>query len=197
MKKYLILLVLSIVVAPAVLGQIENETNWQFSFYGDMLIHPGIEVGYQLPLKNWQKIKSKKGVEKSKNKSLNTGLDFIYYWHKSHHHGLALNPYVSYQRTKQNGRYFQGKLSLGFHRSFVDGTTYLVDEHGNVASKYFSGQNSLYTSIAFDFGKDLRFTRDIPLRWFFQIGLSGRYPYNRSYLPSIHTGIGIHYFIKR
>lgn len=177
-------------------SQVENETNWQFSYYGDLLFHPGIEIGCQMPLKNWTKVKTKKKKEVTKHKSLNTGADFIYYWHPKHHHGLILCPNISYQRTKINGRYFQVKFGLGYHRSFVDGLTYTVDNDGKVESKRFVGQNTLYNSFAFDFGKDLRVEKELPLRWFFQIGISGRYPYNKSYLPNIHTGVGVHYFFK-
>lgn len=177
-------------------SQIENQPNWQFSYYGDVLFHPGIEIGYQIPLKNWTKVKSKKKKEVTKYKSLNAGIDFIYYLHRHHHHGLILSPSISYQRTRKNGRYFQAKFNLGYHRSVVDGLTYSVANNGIVESKRFVGQNTIYNSLAFDFGKNLRVEKEIPLRWFFQLGINGRYPYNKSYLPSLHMGFGIHFFIK-
>ena len=186
-----------IVIIP-VLGnaQIENKSNWQLSYYGDLIFHPGFQVGYHVPFKKWEKVKQRKGIKVTKNKSLSWGADFIYYKHPKHHHGLVLSPNISYQRIKQNGNYFQTKFSLGYHRSFVDGITYIVDVNGQVESKRFVGQGTLYNSLSFDFGKDLRVRKDKPFRYFFQIGISGRFPHNKAYLPSIHSGLGIHYFFK-
>lgn len=178
-------------------AQVENEKNWQFSYSGDLIIRHGVQVGYQIPLKNWNKVKTKKGQEITKYKSLNSGVDFSYYWQKQNHHGFTFSPYFAYQRIKQNGKYFQIKIGLGYHRSFVDGITYAVDDQGNVESKKFVGQNTFYNSLSFDFGKDLRIKKGKPIRWFLQFGLNGRFPYNKSYLPGIHTGAGIHYFFQK
>lgn len=196
MKKLLLLLLVLIGISFSGLAQITNETNWQISYYGDVLINPGVAIGYQVPLKNWTSVKTKAKGDVSKYKSLNVGSDLIYYWFPEHHHGLILSPNVSYQRTKENGKYFQAKFSLGYHRSILDGTTYSVSTNDEVESKKFNGQGTLYNSLDFDFGKDLRVTKQKPFRWFFQIGLSGRTPYNNTYLPGIHTGFGIHYFIS-
>lgn len=196
MTRLIILFTILATIPSITRAQTANERNWQFSYYGDVIFHPGFQIGYQVPLKNWVKVKRKRNNTIRKNKSLNTGADLTYYWHKDHHHGFIVSPYLSYQKVNQKGNYFQLKFSLGYHRSFVDGVVYSGDESGAVESKRLAGQNTMYNAFSFDFGKDLRVTEDIPIRYFFQIGINGRYPYNNSYLPGIHTGIGIHYFLK-
>lgn len=196
MEKIIIIL-LSMTIPIVGMAQVESVSNWQFSYYGDVLFHPGVKVGYEIPLRNWSKTKTRRGVEKTKYKSLNTGIDLIYYWHPQHHHGLILSPNVTYRRIKQNGKFFQLKLNAGFHRSFVDGQTYNVDNSGMVTQKGLAGQTSFYNALSFGFGKDLRVSKHKALRYLWEIGINGRFPYNKSYLPGIHLGLGIQLLSKK
>lgn len=195
MNRYTILVLLAFLISHSAYGQ-ANSQNWSISYYGDLLIHPGIQLGRQVPLKNWKSTKDKRSRELNKYKSINAGVDVTYYWHQDHHHGLILSPNLSFQKVNANGKYFQIKVSIGYHRSIVDGLTYAVQENEEVVSQRGVGQSALFNALSFDFGKDLRITKQKPLRWFFQIGINGRSSYNNSYLPSLHTAFGIHYFIK-
>lgn len=196
MDKRLLILFLLILIHYTLSAQIENESNLQISYFGNLISYHGTSIGYQTPLKNWVNVKTKRQSKITKNKSLNIGADIAYYKHHDHHYGLIFSPYFSYLRTKDNGKYIQLKLGVGYHRSFVDGITYSVKDDGLVESKSHFGQNSFYNSISFDFGRDLRVTQQKPFRWFIQFGINGRYPYNKSLLPSLHTGLGVHYFLK-
>lgn len=177
-------------------GQIENRPNWQLSYFGDMIIHPGFQIGYEHPIKEWMKTKTRKGQTIPKYKSLNAGLDFSYYWNPNHHHGFILSPFLNYRRTKESGKFFETKFNLGYHQSVVDGMTYQVSDQGEVTSNKWNGQSTLYSSLSFGFGKDWRVKKQIPIRHFWNIGVNARTPYNHAILFGLNFGIGVHYFIK-
>lgn len=177
-------------------AQADYKSSWQMGYYGDVIFHPGVKIGYEYALKNWTKTSIKKKGEVLKYKTFNTGIDFMYYWHPKHHHGLIVSPALSYRRIKENGRFFQIKLNLGLHRSLVDGTTYQVEKDGTVSKLGLAGQNTIYNSFSVGFGKDLSIKKEVPIRYYFDMGISGRFPYNHSYLVGFNLGFGIHYLLN-
>ena len=177
-------------------GQIENQKNWQIGYYGDVVIHPGLKIGYEMPLKNWTTSKDKKKGVVNKYKSWNVGLEAMYYKHPQHHLGFIFSPNLSYRRTKENGKFTQIKLNMGYHKSWVDGITYTVNNMNEVAKENKAGQSTFYNSLSFGFGKDLRKKKNVPIRYYWELGLNSRTPYNKSVLLGMHLGFGIHYFLK-
>jgi len=177
-------------------AQISTPSFWEFGVFADNLAHPGFKVGYQTPFRDWVKVRQKKKGEITKYKSLYYGGDVGYYRHPKNHHGITISPNVSYLRIKENGKFFHLKLDLGYHRSIVDGKVYTVNDEGAFDRKSGYGQNTFYNSLSFSFGKSLDVTKNIPLRYFWGFGLSGRYPFNHFYLPAFRLNFGVQYLLK-
>src|SRR5665811_1443612 len=88
-------------------AQMDHGPDWQISYYGDLALHPGVKIGYEVPFKNWIKTKAQKeGSDIRKYKYFNGGIDLAYYWHPLSHHGVILSPNINYQRIKENEHYF-------------------------------------------------------------------------------------------
>lgn len=192
MKKNVILGLLMIFSHFQATCQYTQQASMQVGYYGDMVVHPGLQLGIEKPLTMWETDKKKK-----KYKSLNLGADLLYYWHPDNHHGIAVSPAFSYRRIKENGKFFQVKLNIGYHRSFADGKTYSVDESGSVSEVKLAGQNTLCNNLSVGFGKDLRVIKNKQIRYIWSVGINGRYPHNHSYLLGLNFGLGIHFILNK
>lgn len=177
-------------------GQERAMGSWQIGYFGNNVIHPGFKVSKEYVLKTWEKTKDKVKGDKTSHRAYAFSPEFVFYRHKHNHYGLVLNPSVNYQRTRTTGGYVELRIGTGYHRSFLDGTTYRVNSNGEVETVPLPGQNTWISSITWSFGKDLRKTKELPIRYYMQLGASARTPYNHHFLPSVNVGFGMHYFIR-
>lgn len=157
-------------------------------YYGDVIFIPGVKIGIEKSIRSWVKTKP----NKTKYKSIRMGGDLIYYRNKNHHHGLIIAPSISYKRFRENGKFFQFKLSSGLHKSITDGLTYQVENAETIRSKRFTGQYSYYGSISLIGGRKI----NERLFYYVEFGLNGRYPFNKALYKGVHTSFGIQYSLN-
>lgn len=151
------------------------------SYFGDTLINPGIEIGY----------------ENTFYKGLNFTLSIGAYIHQRNHVGLFFNPGLNWKHTFPIGYSMEFGVGLGYLHTFVHGgNIYVVDDSGGVSVKGNYGRPHFMPSVKLGLlGWDFRKKTRIPLRLNSDIIIFGQYPFNNYILPHIALKIGGTYYI--
>ncbi len=196
MKQFPFLLIL-LGSAGMVYAQKEMPHNIHFSSHLLDFVDPGFQIGYQLPLKAWTKTKEKRKGPKVKEKFLLGGLHLGYYHEIYSHHGLTVFPQITLRRIKpEKGKLFDAAMGIGFQCSIYDAEVYTVSENNEVTKDGPTGQNALFSSLSFAWGRDLRYRKQIPLAWTVGIGISSRYPVNKTMIPMPFLQANVIYYLK-
>lgn len=94
-------------------SQLLNPQALSMSYYGESIAQPGLKIGLDYDLKNWQTDKTKKSSESTtKQKSLVLSPTLGFYMHKAYQTGLFILPELKYNREKPNGNFFKPELDL-------------------------------------------------------------------------------------
>jgi hypothetical protein len=153
--------------------------------------HPGIAIGVDLPISKKEYYKNEK-LKKTKEQFLTSNLS--YYYHKTFHSNFLLSVGYLYRRTNSHNWFFDVEPQIGLSRTILGGTTYEVDNNGNVSQNKFAGYWYFNSQLAFSIGKDFsKQAKPIPLKLFLRPNLLLMLPYN-NYIyvrPTIELGIRI------
>jgi hypothetical protein len=160
--------------------------------YNTSLIYPGFRCGAEIPQRIIHLIKTKKHekeVNIDKERYLTVNLSF--YHHPSFHNNLYLTAGWTMRRLNQSGFFTEFAPEIGISRTFLNGTTYRVNDNGNVSIEkgagYFYALLSLGGGIGYDAGK----TKKMPFSIFSRFNVLTLFPYNSTFYfrPSINIGI--------
>jgi len=153
-----------------------------FSYFGETITHPGFEIGY----------------ENSFHKGFNFTVSIGTYVHQRNHVGLFINGGLNWRHTFPIGYSPEIGIGLGYlHKWEHGGSTYTVDDNGNVSTKPKYGQPSFMPSIKLGFfGWDLRKKTNIPIRINTDIIAFGQYPFNNYIMPQIALKVGATYYFE-
>jgi hypothetical protein len=160
--------------------------------YNSSLIYPGLRAGLELPMETIRLIKLKKSGEKKyfvKDRFITVNLGW--YHHPGYHDNVYLTSGWTMRRTNARGFFTEFTPEAGISRTFLGGTTYVVDGNGDVSIKkgagYFYGLVSAGGGIGYDFEK----TKQLPLSLFSKLNLLMMFPYNSTiYLrPALEIGV--------
>ena len=177
----------------------QKEMPHSLSLSGQLLdfVDSGFQVGYQLPLKSWVKTRQKGKTPKVKEKFVLGGLQVGYYHEIYSHQGLVVSPQITLRRIKpKKGKLFDVKIGVGLQLSLYDAKVYTVTENNEVRQDGSSGQSAFFSSLSFAWGRDLRYRKQIPLAWSMGLGVSSRYPVNKTIVPMPFLQAGITYFLN-
>jgi len=119
-------------------GFFKSKPEFQVSYFGEFLFHPGIKVGAQIPFLEGEKIKSKHRKQKgdftlTKNRQLKIGANVGLYHQSNFHNGYFANIELTYQKRKHKSfkpnryKYFEASFGLGHFRYQLLGTTFTAD----------------------------------------------------------------------
>ena len=147
--------------------------------YNSSLIYPGVRAGVELPVETIHLIKSKKSGEKKyfirdRFITLNLG----WYHHPQFQDNIYLTGGWTMRRTNEKGFFTEFSPELGISRTFLGGTTYVVDDNGNVRIKRLAGYFYALISAGGGIGYDFEKTKKIPLKVFLKLNLLMMFPYN-------------------
>lgn len=151
------------------------------SYYGYNVFHPGLKIGTQILLKNWDK--TKRDFVKQKKLFLSPQIGM--YVHRKSHSGLLLNTELGIESSKANKRFYNAhSFGLGYLVQINEGTTYSLQDDSGIEEKKVSTKSYLMTSYNYEFGQHLtpKFT------WFSKFSLASKLFYN--------TGVSIHIFME-
>jgi len=152
------------------------------SYFGDTLINPGIEIGYENTF--WR--------------SFNYTVSIGTYVHQRNHTGLFLEAGINWRHTFPIGYSMEFGLGLGYlHTWEHGGDTYVVDDNGNVSVNPKYGHPHFMPSVKLGLiGWDFREKTNIPLRLNADIIIFGQYPFNNYMLPHAALKIGGTYYFS-
>jgi len=163
--------------------------------YNSSLIYPGARFGAEFPIKTTYKAKFKKsGKEKDFVKDRFISANISWYHHPYFHDNLYLTAGWTMRRTKSTGFLTEFSPEIGLSRTFLGGTTYKVDNNGNVTIEKFAGYYYAFVSIGGGVGYDFSNTKKTELKPFIvfcKFNILSMFPYNSTiYLrPAMEIGL--------
>jgi hypothetical protein len=159
--------------------------------YMGSLLYPGFKIGIEQSYKIRQLNKKKSWGTKTIFKERYWTLNLGYYHHTTFHDNLYLLAEWQLRRQKSNGLFFEFAPGLGYSRTFLNGTTYQVDDDGGVSKVSAAGYNYVMLSIAGGIGYDFSKKTDLDIKAFLKPSILVMAPYN-SFLyvrPTVELGI--------
>jgi hypothetical protein len=180
MRKLFILLIPVFFSLSAYGQEKQKQIPVNISYFGDTLVHPGIEIGYENNFYKW----------------FNFTVSIGTYVHQRHHSGLFLNGGVNWRYTFPIGYSLEFGAGLGYlHTWHHGGKTYTVDDNGKVSIKPALGRPSFMPTIKLGvLGWDLRQKTNIPIRINVDAIAFGQLPYNRYIMPHFALKAGATYY---
>lgn len=159
--------------------------------YNSSLIYAGSRLGIEFPVKSFSTTVIKKsGWKKELIKDRFISANLSWYHHPYFHDNLYLTAGWTMRRSKESGFFTELSPEIGVSRTFLAGTTYKVDDAGNVSPEKFAGYFYALISIGGGIGYDFSIKRQKPIMIFFKLNLITLYPYNNTIYvrPAIETG---------
>lgn len=179
------LLLIFIIVHMSCKAQQKGLESISFSYFGEMITHPGFKIGLDYNLKEWNKIKASK--KKSSGKILKMIMispNIGSFYHRRYQTGVFFIPELKYKRQNPKRIFFEFGIGTGYLRTFIP-NTYKVMSNGEV-SKVIAGHNYFSTNYFLSFGRNLNIKNKIPISYFFK-------PQFMYTIPNFPRGVG--YFI--
>ena len=172
-------------------GRLSDSLNLKAS-YNSSLIYPGARLGAEYSVKSFKVVKTKKsGKMKDFDKERFVSANLGWYHHPYFHDNFYFTAGWTMRRTKSTGFFTEFSPEIGLSRTFLGGTTYKVDNNGNVSIVRLAGYYYALLSIGGGVGYDFSKIRQIPIMLFYKLNLLSMYPYNTTiYLrPAMEFGI--------
>ena len=162
--------------------------------YNSSLIYPGATIGIDFPVHyitftKYRKDSTSKSLYKLRFFSASLG----YYHHQGFHDNLYILPEWVMRRSKPGPWFTEFTAGLGYSRTFLGGTTYRVDESGNVSIVPLAGFSYAVAAVGFGVGYNYFVTKNIPVCIYSRLNLLVMFPYNSTIYPRPTLEIGIIY----
>ncbi len=169
----------------------KKSLNLSLSYIGS-LIYPGASLGVELPVNTIyiSKIrKSGKTEDFTKDRFVTVSLSG--YHHPAFHDNIYISAGWTMRQTKSHGFMTEFSPEIGLSRTFLGGTTYKVDDNGNVTIKKAAGYYYALVSVGGGIGYDFSKTKQKPFLIFSKFNLIMMFPYNSTiYLrPVMEVGL--------
>ena len=177
-----ILTIMSCTLSRAQNDSIVNTTGSGYNLklaYLSTLIYPGASVGIEFPLKklnNGILVKYKKNRSIYRRRFISGNLNW--YHHPYFHDNLYLTAEWVMRRTNSNGLISEFSCGPGFSRTFLGGTTYSVNESGDVSIVRLAGYNYALLTIGSGLGIDFSVKMKKPFSAVAKMNLITMFPYN-------------------
>ncbi len=159
--------------------------------YNSTLIYGGARAGAEFQVKAVSASRIRKsGRESFYVKELLIGPTLSWYHHPGFHDNVYLTICSIWRRTKSTCFFTEFSPEIGYSRTFLGGTTYLVNGSGRVSVEKLAGYNYAFLSIGEGFGYDFSKSKSLPLMICLKINMMAMYPYNSTlYLrPAMEAG---------
>lgn len=160
--------------------------------YNSSLIYPGLSTGIEYPLRrDYIKKLKKQGKGKSFTKERFIAGNLNWYHHPDFHDNIWLTAEWVMRRTSQKGFISEFSCGPGYSRTFLGGTTYRVNENGNISIVKLAGYNYALISVGGGFGYDYFVKKQLPFSVFGKMNVISMFPYNSTiyFRPVLELGI--------
>jgi len=172
--------------------RIEKKSSNLTLSYISSLIYPGSRFGVEFPVNTIYITKTgKSGKEKDFTKDRFVTTNMSWYHHPAFHDNIYFSAGWTMRRTKQRGFLTEFSPEVGVSRTFLGGTTYQVDNNGNVSIKKCAGYYYALVSVGGGIGYDFSKTKQKPFLIFSKLNVLMMFPYNSTiYLrPVMEIGL--------
>jgi hypothetical protein len=151
-----------------------------------------MSIGIEYPLKNMngQILRNHKPVRcVRKGKYISGNLNW--YHHPDFHDNLYLTIEWVMRRTRFTGFVSEFSVGPGISRTFLGGTTYKVDDAGNISIVKLAGYNYALVTIGGGFGYDFSIVKHMPFSTVAKLNIISMFPYNSTiyFRPVLEFGI--------
>lgn len=147
-------------------------------------------VEYSLNHINERVLKNEKpGRDYKKERFISANLNW--YHHPYFHDNLYLTAEWVMRRTRFSGFISEFSAGPGISRTFLGGTTYKVDDAGNISVIKLAGYNYALVTIGGGFGYDFSMRKQLPFATVAKMNLISMFPYNSTiyFRPVLEIGI--------
>lgn len=165
-----------------------------FSYYGNLLARGGARLGYEFPI--WEDINRRK-TGKTINTAIISKSNVGFFAHKRNHTAIFLNETVGLRLTSDIGFMIEPlHIGTGYVYNFLGGTTYQVDDNGNVNSQAKAGNSTFmlpyvsFLGVGFD-GRKKKF---FPANFFLSLDGYWDYPVNTQMKFNFIVPFGFTYY---
>jgi hypothetical protein len=157
--------------------------------YNGFLANPGLRVGLEFPISSINENKINGEVCTTRDRFIVA--HFNWYHHSTYYTNLYFPSGLNFRRTNLKGFFLEFSPEIGISRTFNGGTTYQVDEKGNIYIEKFAGYFYCLTSIGYGIGYDFEKTAKIPVMTFSKINVVAIFPFNNTILfqPTLEIGL--------
>ncbi|MBS4013150.1 MAG: hypothetical protein KGZ97_05240 [Bacteroidetes bacterium] len=200
MKKYIIVILLSFFMINADASVLANDYQPVTAIrasYVSALLSPGGKIGLEYPYKyrEIEKYKRDKTIIHYKERYIVISLGS--YYQQGFHTNLMLQAEWTFRKQRSRGMYFDYSPVIGLSRTFIDGTTYSVDDSGNVSVVKYAGDyyGILGASISLGYNFGMRSNR--PIKMFLKPSLLVLFPYSNMIYPRPTIELGLSYSFKK
>jgi hypothetical protein len=162
--------------------------------YISSIIYPGISTGIEFPLHNYYvQILKRQEYIKSFTKGRFISGNINWYHHPYFHDNLYLTAEWVMRRTKNTGFISEFSAGPGYSRTFLGGTTYKVDDNGNISIIRLAGYNYALITVGGGFGYDFSMKKQLPFSVFAKMNLISMFPYNSTIYFRAVLEVGVRY----
>ena len=166
--------------------------NLKLSYNNSVIIYPGISVGAEFPLQKLSVriIKNKKHLRDFTKERFIAG-NLNWYHHPAFHDNLYITAEWVMRRTNYKCFIWEFSAGPGFSRTFLGGTTYKVDDAGNISVIRLAGYYYALITAGGGFGYDFSMKKQLPVSTFAKMNFIFMFPYNSTiyFRPVLELGI--------
>jgi hypothetical protein len=155
------------------------------AYYGETITHYGLKAAYDYTLATH--VKSRNGARKE----LLVAPGLAVYRHPHNHWGVVVSPELLYRRTGARGGLLEAGVSPSYFRYFLAGTTYEVNEQGELDKVPLAGRSAFLPTIFVGVGRDLRVRQKASFAWYSRLLISQQYHHNAASLTRFALEAGI------
>jgi hypothetical protein len=162
--------------------------------YNSSLIYPGLSAGIEYEVLQsgiWAYKKRNKDKFYGKGRFISGNINW--YHHSEFHDNLYLTVEWVMRRTKENGFISEFIAGPGLSRTFLGGTTYKVNDSGDISIEKLAGYYYGLVTIGAGFGFDLSVKEKLPISAIVRMNLIVMFPYNSTIYVRPLLEIGIRY----
>jgi hypothetical protein len=166
--------------------------------YLSSLIYPGLNigVGYFVSSKDTYPSKMKNDARiLTRDRYVSTSLNW--YHHKEFHDNFYLTIEWVKRKTKTSGYISELSFGPGVSHTFMVGTTYKVDNYGNVSVVKLAGYSYALLTVGGGWGYDYSIKKNLPYLIFAKMNLICMFPYNSTLYFRPVLELGLRYTPKR
>ncbi|MCF6357965.1 MAG: hypothetical protein L3J54_09195 [Draconibacterium sp.] len=161
------------------------------SYYGNLITHPGIKVGFDWNLLIIEKTKESRKRIKTIRKILLVTPSVAFYNHKASHKGLIISTDLAYRRYSKRLFYREIGLGLGYFRKFNTGETWEVNNDETVNNTGSSSRGYFAPALSIAFGKRFLTKNSVPLSVFTRANVNAIFDYDATIVPELSIELGV------